>query len=67
FLYMINSTFYFTVFQQYTLLHRRRPPFIRQQSAVAGIAVLTTSGLHAGRRMCMPCRSLLRRRTSICH
>jgi hypothetical protein len=46
---MINSTFYFTVFQQYTLLHRRRPPFIRQQSAVAGIAVLTTSGLHEGR------------------
>ena len=46
---MINSTFYFTVFQQYTLLHRRRPPFIRQQSAVAEIAVLTTSGLHEGR------------------
>jgi len=49
FLYTINSTLYFTVFQQYTLLHRRHPPFIRQQSAVAEIAVLTTSGLHEGR------------------
>ena len=31
------------------MLQRPQPPFIRQQSAVAEIAVLTTSGLHEGR------------------
>jgi len=43
FLYRINSTLYFTVFQQYTSLHRYYFPAIGKRSGLGGVAVSATS------------------------
>ncbi|WP_368125387.1 hypothetical protein, partial [Bacteroides faecis] len=42
-LYRINSTLYFTVFQQYTSLHRYYFPAIGKRSGLGGVAVSATS------------------------